>query len=108
MPWDYDMTFRNDNIASNHLTRRLRTDLPGYVRRFKARWTQLRKDRLSEPELMRRIDDMEAILSEDAARNFERWPMEPGRTHKAEVQALRDWLKSRLARLDQAVAEMTE
>ncbi len=103
VPWDYDMTFRGDTLPSNHLFQRLHRDLPGYTKRFQERWRALRKKPLSNAALEQRIDEMKATLQEGVARNFERWPLDPGPTHEEEVNALRAWLAGRMARLDRYV-----
>ncbi len=106
VPWDYDMTFRKNDIPSNALIERLHHDLPGYTRRMQLRWRQLRQGRLSEAEIMARLDEMDAVLAEGMERNFTRWPLFAGRTHGAHVEDLREWIRRRLVMLDQHVAAM--
>jgi hypothetical protein len=100
VPWDYDMTFHSAAVPSNFLLDRLRRDLPGYGRRVHERWQALRRDRLSEQGVMKRIDDLEAELAEGIGRNYQRWPPAPGETWPGEVLKLREYIKARLPLLD--------
>jgi hypothetical protein len=100
VPWDYDMTFHHQAIPSNALIDRLHRDLPGYSRRVLDRWRSLRGGRLSERELMARIDGLAQELAEGTGRNYQRWPNTPGETWQGKVQELRAFIVERLRRLD--------
>jgi len=100
VPWDYDVSFSSATIPSNELIRRLHSDLPGYSRRVAERWRTLRKDRLSEPGLMDRIDGLEAEMLEGVERNYRRWPPTEGETWEGMVPQLRAYLRGRLPLLD--------
>lgn len=101
VPWDYDMTFYNTTIPTNHLINRLHWELPGYSRRVYERWRALSKDRLSEQGLMSRIDDLEADLAEGIERNYRRWPLPGEFTLAGEVGNLRSFIRERLPRLEE-------
>jgi hypothetical protein len=64
------------------------------------RWRVLRKDRLSETELMARIDDLEAEMLEGVERNYRRWPPTEGETWEGMVPQLRAYIRGRLPLLD--------
>lgn len=99
-PWDYDVTFYDAAIPSNHLINRLHWDLPGYSRRVYERWRSLGKDRLSEQGLMSRIDALQAELSEGVERNYRRWPLPEAVTFEGEVGNLRSFIRARLPLLE--------
>ncbi len=100
VPWDYDVSFSSAAIPSNELISRLRRDLPDYSRRVAERWRVLRKDRLSETELMARIDELEVEMLEGVERNYRRWPPTEGETWEGMVPQLRAYIRGRLPLLD--------
>ena len=107
IPWDYDMGYYQNRWLRNYLFDRLIADLPDYRRQLLTRWTELRKDLLSEDELMARIDALESELSGGSVqRNFNRWPPSRGQTHEQAVADLRKWIKTRLRYLDRKLAEI--
>jgi len=100
VPWDYDISFNSPSIPSNYLIGRLHADLPDYSRRVAQRWRALRKDRLSETDLMQRIDGLVAEMVEGVERNYRRWPPTEGETWEGMVPQLRAYLRERLRLLD--------
>jgi hypothetical protein len=100
VPWDYDMTFYKQDVATNFLIGRLHRDLPGYSARVLQRWTSLRAGLLSERALTGRIDALAAELAGAAERNYRRWPPTPGETWPGKVQELRGFIATHLGRLD--------
>ena len=110
IPWDYDMTFHSfprHHLPQNALINRLQKDLPDYNPRLKQRWNTLRQDRLSEAELMRRIDDMSAGLGPSIGRNEARWPIQESKPHAMHVEELRAWIRERLVMLDAHINALT-
>ncbi|HEY5997736.1 MAG TPA: CotH kinase family protein, partial [bacterium] len=105
VPWDADMSFYGTELASNALIHRLHADLPGYSRRVLERWRALRRDRLSEQELMQRIGGLETELVEAVGRNYRRWPLAEGWTWQRDVDTLKKYLRTRLALLDRTFEE---
>lgn len=104
VPWDYDISFSSDTIPANNIIGRLHADLPDYSRRVARRWRELRKDRLSETGLMRRIDALEAEMVEGVERNYRRWPPTEGETWEGMVPQLRSYIRERLVLLDAVFA----
>ncbi|HEY5998454.1 MAG TPA: CotH kinase family protein, partial [bacterium] len=105
VPWDADMSFYGTELASNALVHRLHADLPGYSRRVLERWRTLRRERLSEQELMRRIGGLETELAEAVGRNYRRWPLAEGWTWERDVDTLKKYLRTRLALLGRTFEE---
>jgi hypothetical protein len=104
VPWDYDMAFWKPVKANNYLIDRLHRDLPGYTTRLKARWKELREGPLENGRVMALLDDLYAQLGRGGAeRNFNRWP-HPNYPYEPNVEFLRSWLQTRLAKIDAIIA----
>ena len=83
---------------------------PNFTQAVIDRWTELRRDVLSEERLMQDIDDTAAYLDEAQQRNYERyddvlgtcvWPeFYIGQTYEDELDIMRMWLHDRLAWMD--------
>lgn len=75
------------------------------------RWNELKENVLSESWLHAYIDESQALLTDAAARNYERWdildeytwahPVDPPGTWVGEVDILKEWVSDRLAWMDQ-------
>jgi len=96
-------------------------DDPGFQRRLKERWSELRKDQCSLTKIEGMVDSLTALLGEAQQRNFRRWPILGayvwpnafvGKTYREEIDYLKAWIESRLGWLDIAlrstVTEMPE
>lgn len=126
--WDYNLSLGN---ASSHegdtpkgwyyvtidnyeylYFKRLFED-PNFELQYWDRYFELRKTVFDTDKLMGQIDDLEQLLVESQERNFERWPIFNRRlfrhpravmvrkTHREQVQWMKDWLQGRLAWMDQ-------
>ena len=107
--------FPADNVNAYHWYERL-MECPHFRGVYRARWDLLRRNELSNHSLMGRIDRMASVLREASERNFERWnilgeyiwPNDPDcgsrHTYEEEVEYLKDWLRERLAWMDQELA----
>ena len=121
-PWDFDTALGNNGwagfagpegwvLAARPWPAALRR-VPAFEARLRARWAEIRRGGLLEA-MLAEIDRGEALLRVPAARNFRRWPvldtpvwpnpLARG-SHGAEVQALRGWLRARVAWMDAALA----
>ncbi|MCX7427381.1 MAG: CotH kinase family protein, partial [Planctomycetia bacterium] len=123
--WDYNLTMANAwyggtwNPAGWKYAGSSDTQCPFYNRLFQDpnfvqavadRWTELRRDILSDERLMQDVDDTAAYLDEAQQRNYERyddvlgtcvWPeFYIGQTYEDEMDILRMWLHDRLAWID--------
>ena len=76
---------------------------------MKCRWLELRQTTLSNAYLMNYIDSMALLLTEPAARNYNRWPILGtyvwpnnfiGDTYQEEVDYMKNWLTGRLTWMD--------
>lgn len=124
VPWDIDLGYGQPSYNDNENPETwiaYRPDLvaafaddPDFHDAMAARWEELRAGPMDRDALQARIDDYEATLSEAAARNFERWPIEDVdfygylyavESWEEEVQNVRDWVDARLAWMDENVAE---
>jgi hypothetical protein len=127
--WDYNLAFGNaDYGAADHtegfqyatpytsetypipswLSRVVESD--GFQARARARWAELRRGPFATDSLAAWLDATTARLDEAQARNFERWPVldedvwpnaHVGGSYAAEVAYLDEWLRERLAWLDE-------
>lgn len=125
--WDYNLAFGNaDYCTTANPTGFIYFECPGsspfwwarflvddtFTSALKCRWTDLRSSILSDESLLVFIDSQVAILEESQERNFDRWPIlgtyvwpnppffENPNSHKLVVDAMKDWLLSRLSWLD--------
>lgn len=126
--WDYNLSLGNAHYSSGYLPtgwhrdahpsgghlwfRRLHDD-PKFSHRSWKRYFELRKGLLSTENLFEIIDRHADLLRESSERNFQRWPVlgryvwpnAPGyrqrQTYQAEVEWMKDWLKTRLDWIDQ-------
>ena len=119
VPWDYDATFGRDwdsshvgwnRWLSNHLFDRMLTN-PEYLKRFAARWQQLRQREFSVQTIRRMIDDNVETLGAAANRNAARWQdaasYYPDRlAFQEDVAQMKDWIAKRTKWLDQEIARM--
>ena len=112
--WDWNLSFGNANGKQGWMPehwlwpqlddrectwyRRLFDD-PDFGQRYVDRWSQFRTNIFATKKILRRIDEMAALLQEAQKRNYERWPMlnhpiNPNyyvnSTYKQEV----DWVKN--------------
>jgi spore coat protein CotH len=80
-----------------------------YSHAMKCRWLELRQTTLSNAYLMNYIDSMALLLTEPAARNYNRWPILGtyvwpnnfiGDTYQEEVDYMKNWLTGRLTWMD--------
>ena len=122
--WDYDLSLGNADYNTGWMPdgwyysilsdsdypyyRRLFED-PDFAQAYVDRWTELRRDVLSEDRLIGDIDDAAAYLDEAQRRNFQRWPVlgvelwpnwYVGATYADELNFMRTWLDGRLAWID--------
>jgi hypothetical protein len=122
--WDWNLSFGNARGKQGYMPeywywpqltdqqypwfRRLFED-PDFGQRYIDRWAQWRTNVFSNAHLLRRVDELAAMLKEPAARNFERWPilgqivdaeyLAP-KTYDEEIQYLKTWITNRLAWID--------
>lgn len=80
-----------------------------YSHAVKCRWLELRQSTLSTSYLMDYIDSMALILTDPAARNYNRWPILGtyvwpnnfiGNTYQEEIDYMKQWLLGRLTWMD--------
>jgi hypothetical protein len=116
--WHHEIPeFPEDNPNGYRWYDRLFQD-PAFRSRYAARWRELRTDVLSTERLMADIDAAAALLTDAAARNFERWPIlgeyvwpnadgfEERTTYASEIAYLKDWLTQRLLWMDSQLGAM--
>jgi len=127
--WDYDIAFRNANYCAGDVVtgwayqfpcssdywqvpfwwqRLLQDDL--YADHLKCRWESLRQNHLTNEWFDHFVDSLALVLDEGQQRNFVKWPIlgiyvwpnpQPIPTSYAgEIQALKNFLHTRLAWLD--------
>lgn len=79
---------------------------PVFAERYWARWQELLEGELTLDAVEGTIDAMEAELAEAAVRNVAAWPGYPprGGSFEAEVERLRDWIRTRHAWAGQCLA----
>lgn len=119
--WDWNLAFGNCRGKEGYLPqgwywpqlddyqyswfRRLFDD-PDFAQRYVDRWSQLRTNVLATANMLRRVDELAALLQEPAGRNFARWPIlgesvTPnyfvGETYPAEIAWMKNWISTRLA-----------
>ncbi|MGB0915957.1 MAG: CotH kinase family protein [Flavobacteriales bacterium] len=79
------------------------------------RWFELRKDVLSNEDLLKDIDGQVAELGHSVGRNFTRWPILGtkvwpnyfvGETHQQEIEYLKNWLLKRVTWIDQNIEKL--
>ena len=90
--WKYSRTLRTPTIRSITGS----SQDPNFVQAVIDRWTELRRDVLSEDRLMQDIDDTAAYLDEAQQRNFERlrptsWARASGRTSTSARRTRTSW-----------------
>ncbi len=82
---------------------------PEFIARLDRRWRQVRTDLLTEERIESRIEAAAELLAEVQERNFARWPVLGvdvwpnyfvGRSHREEVDYLKDWFRQRLLWMD--------
>jgi len=82
---------------------------PEYAHAVKCRWLELRQTTLSTNYLMDYIDSMALMLTDPAARNYNRWPILGtyvwpnnfiGNTYQEEIDYMKQWLLGRLTWMD--------
>ena len=74
---------------------------PHFKRRYIERWAILRRDSMSEHNMLSIIDSMAKELDEAARRNYEKWPLIDAKTgFRTEIEKLKDWISQRLAWID--------
>ena len=73
------------------------------------RWTDLRTSILSDSSLIHYIDSMATMLTDAAARNYNRWPIlgvyvwpnnYVGNTYQEEITYMKNWILARTAWMD--------
>jgi hypothetical protein len=84
---------------------------PSFTEAVKCQWTYWRSNLLDTTKLFHYIDSMRIYLDESQARNFTRWPIlgqyvwpNPNpipQTYQEEIDELKNWLRNRIAWLDQ-------
>jgi hypothetical protein len=119
--WDWNLAFGNCRGKEGYLPqgwywpqlddyqyswfRRLFED-PDFAQRYVDRWVQLRTHQFATANLLRRVDELAALLKEPAERNFKRWPIlgetivpnyHVGSTYAEEIAWMKNWIASRLA-----------
>ncbi|MBM3845884.1 MAG: hypothetical protein FJ405_06320, partial [Verrucomicrobia bacterium] len=123
-PWDWNLSFGNANYLDGDsprgwYTEQLRdteiswhrqfSEDPEYMKELTERWWQLRKGPFATDTLMKRIDEMAALLNEAQARNFKRWRImgdhvHPnafvGDTYAEEINYMKRWTRERLKWID--------
>lgn len=76
---------------------------------MRCRWDGLREDILSEENILGVIDSITTLLGSSIDRNFSRWPILSqyvwpnyyiGNTYQNEIYWLKDWISTRLGRVD--------
>ncbi|PYJ03155.1 MAG: hypothetical protein DME25_13180 [Verrucomicrobia bacterium] len=123
--WDWNLSFGNANGKQGWMPeywywpqlddtqyswfRRLFED-PDFGQRYVDRWGELRASIFSQSNILRRVDALVAELGAARVRNFERWPIlgrniwpnhYVGRTYEDEINYLKDFVRKRLAWIDQ-------
>ena len=123
--WDWNLSFGNANGKQGWIPeywlwpqlddqqyswfRRLFED-PDFGQKYVDRWGQLRTNIFAASNLLARVDELAALLDEAQARNFERWPIlgrevypnwYVGNTYTEEIAWMKQWIKSRIAWIDQ-------
>ena len=82
---------------------------PVFQAELKNQYSKYREDVLSEDSLNLRINNLVAVLEEDAELNFKKWPLfgkniwpnkQNSKSHEEEISILKKWLKLRIDWLD--------
>jgi hypothetical protein len=118
--WDWNLSFGNANGKQGWIPehwywpqlddqqyswfRRLFED-PDFAQRYVDRWGQLRTNQIAAANVLARVDDLAALLTESQARNFKRWRIMGrsvwpntfvGKTYEEEIWYLKQWMQTRL------------
>lgn len=121
-PWDLDLAYGQPSYNDNENPESWIAYRPTFIAAFgedaefrarmAERWVELRAGPLETAALHDRVDGYEALLTEAAARNFERWPIEdvdfsgylyPVASWDEELGNIHDWLDARLTWMDENV-----
>lgn len=135
--WDFNLGFGNANYCSGGASDVLAMDFnlrcPNdgwqipfywsylfqdslYATNLSKRWTDLRRNILSEQVILNAIDSMSLLLNESQQRNFQRWNvlslyvwpnLYVGGSYENEIQYLKTWVKKRLTYLDGVFKQIT-
>lgn len=127
--WDYNIAWFNSDYCSggneqgwlfNEMNCEDLELMPRWWERFwedeyfrnalNCRWNDLKGNVLSEGYLHAYIDEHQALLTEAAGRNYEKWdildeytwdhPIEPPGSWQGEIEVLKEWISDRLAWMD--------
>lgn len=83
---------------------------PGFERRYRARWKELREGVMSTANILGVIDSMADEIREAQARNFEKWTNLVNGTPgwQREIQQLKTWITQRVRWMDTEFLEIPE
>ena len=110
--FDFNKTCPSDGLVVPFWWDKLFSD-PGFKRKMRSRWQQLRSKELTDQKLFSPIDSMANVLRDAQARNFQKWAILgvyvwPNAkilpTYNAELDYLRQWLRDRVAWMDGTIA----
>lgn len=122
--WDWNLSFGNADyhdgsdptgwyyplLRESELCwfRRLNED-PDFAQRAIDRWGELRRSVFAPGTILKRVDEIAALLQESQARNFSRWQIlgrrvNPndfvGATYAEEIRWMKQWIQKRIAWID--------
>jgi hypothetical protein len=122
--WDWNLSFGNADYYEAWVTegwyhpllrereiswyRRLIQD-PDFAQKQIDRWADLRKEVFAPENILKRVDELAALLEESQRRNYQRWPIlghsvEPnwyvGRSYDDELNWMKKWIKARITWID--------
>jgi hypothetical protein len=128
--WDWNLSFGNANYHEGFMPegwyyalirdseiawyRRLAQD-PDFDQKHIDRWAELRKNLFAPANLLKRVDEIAALLQESQERNFQRWPLlgrsiNPnffvGDSYAEEVNWMKSWIRQRIAWIDRQFLPM--
>lgn len=108
--FEYQADFTKDYWQNPFFWNKLMKD-PAFVLKLKRRWSWIRQHEFSDQRIQFVTDSLVSVLSEAQVRNFQRWPILGsyiwpnyfiGANYPSEVDWMKNWLKQRLAFLDQS------
>lgn len=108
IPWDFDNGSDNRHkLVENKLDKWLEANVPGYLARRSARWSELRKTVLREDALVDAFDSLLDVHFDYLPSNRRRWPNYARKNENFEQmrEQDREFLRSQLMYFDEEFAE---
>lgn len=108
VPWDYEYSFNGkaDVPLCNYLLMRLLDSYPGYKDNLCRRWIELRRNQMSDENILAKIDLIEKEISRSVQRNDKACRVLDMKTFKCDVDELRAWLGAHLTYMDSYFARL--